>query len=82
MSTLTTDMREKLINACALDAANSLANDRGFRESVARGGFAGFAHLNDAELTQAFLDAGLDEQYPDLGGQITGQDGAEDAPSP
>lgn len=53
--------REALVEALSQDYANSLANDRSFRLKVARDGFDGFEAMNNAELCQSALEAGLNE---------------------
>lgn len=65
------DLREALVDACARDAAVSLADDRGFRLEVSRNGFAGFSRLCDTDLVRAFCDAGLDSLHPELGAAIS-----------
>lgn len=58
--------RDRLIRACTDDLEQSLASDAPFRREIARDGFKGFAHMTNAELIEAFQDAGLDGEDPEL----------------
>jgi hypothetical protein len=60
------DLRKALVKACAEDCESSLRVDREFRLDVAESGFTGFAAMGNEALVEAFFDAELSEQHPEV----------------
>jgi len=51
---------------CVEDLESRLAQHKSDRLDLAKHGFTGFDNLKDDELVQAFVDAGLHEEHPEL----------------